>query len=185
MLNMLSEQEETGILSSRPPARTRRRRILVRTAVAVIVVCALNGSALLLFAPRQMRTGSRVPTLGTWKLVTSPNPGLAQNNLQAAAADAADDVWVIGATQGAQPQTLIEHWDGHSWKTVNSPNVGTSGPNAPTINNQLNSITSVPSSYALWAVGDAENTNVIVSPPATPTQFSPVNSQSIIESYGL
>jgi len=438
LLNVLSEQEKTGILSSRPPARTRRRRVLIQSAVAVIIVCALIGSTLLLFAPRQTRTGSRAPALGTWKLVSAPNPGSAQNVLQAVAADAAndawavgsssnspysgedqktliehwngfawsavkghnaeldnsgligvvalapddvwavgstfrhnssqpliehwngnawaivngpapvnsslysiaavsandiwavggygnsstqrtliehwdgrswkavqapnvgsgfnflthlaaisandvwavgfyaggqamlnnqnvliehwngtawsivsspapvnsslygiaavspddiwavgslstnsvgepliehwngsswsiaaspsstiegitlnavavrsaDDVWVIGATTGTQPQTLIEHWDGHSWETVSSPNVGTNGPDAPTINNNLNSIAIVPSSRVIWAVGDAENTNVTASPPATPTQFSPVNSQVIIASYG-
>ncbi|HVB60683.1 MAG TPA: hypothetical protein VNE61_05760 [Ktedonobacteraceae bacterium] len=68
---------------------------------------------------------------------------------------------------------------------MNSPNVGTNGPDAPTINNNLNSIAAVPSSHGIWAVGDAENTNVTASPPATPTQFSPVTSQTIIESYGM
>jgi len=452
LLNLLSAQEETGILSSRPPARSRRRRIFLQTVAAVIIVCALIGSALLLFAPRQTRTGSRAPALGTWKLVTSPNPGSANNGLQAIAADAANDawavgsssdspysgqnqktliehwngfawsvvkgrnaelpnsglsgvvalspdnvwvvgdtspgnsnssqpliehwngntwtivnspapassslysiaavsandiwavgghgvsssgvtvqrtliehwdgrswkvvqspnvanvgsgftflagiaavsasdvwavgfsssaavqnnqtaliehwngtawtivqganagiagflygiaavspdniwavgslttsaggagtqqaliehwngaswsvvgspgsaieggildavaarsasdIWAVGSTVSSQPQTLIEHWDGHSWKTVSSPNVGTNGPDAPTINNNLSGIAAVPSSHVIWAVGDAENNNVTASPPATPTQFSPVNSQTIIESYGL
>jgi hypothetical protein len=136
LLNVLTEQEETGILASRPPARTRRRRLLIQSAVAVLVICALIGSALLFFAPRQPRTASPKPqhVLGNWKLVNSPNPGSAQNGLRAIAATAANDAWAVGSSSdspypGEDQKTLIEHWNGFAWSVIKGHNaeLGNSG----------------------------------------------------------
>lgn len=120
----------------------------------------------------------------SWSIAASPATSTEGISLNAVAARSADDIWVVGATEGSQSLTLIEHWDGHFWKTVNSPSINPSGPDAPTLNNNLFGVAAVPSSHVIWAVGDAENDNVTASPAPTPTQFSPVNSQTLIVSYG-
>lgn len=150
LLNVLSEQEEAGILASRPPARTRRRRFIIQSAVAVLVICALIGSALLLFAPHQTRTGSRGPTLGTWKLINSPNPGSANNGLSAISADAANDAWAVGSFSdipypGEGEKTLIEHWNGFAWSAVKDHN-------AELENSSLSGVIAL-SPNDVWAVG--------------------------------
>lgn len=152
LLNVLSEQEEAGILASRPPARTRRRRIFIQSAVAVVVICALIGSALLLFAPRQPHTSSPKPqpVLGTWNLVTSPNPGAEQNYLYAVSADAANDAWAVGSFSdipylGESEKALIEHWNGFAWSVVKSHN-------AQLENSGLDGIVAL-SPDNVWAVG--------------------------------
>jgi hypothetical protein len=40
------------------------------------------------------------------------------------AASGPNDIWAVGyeETSSYVPQTLIEHWDGHSWSVVPSPN---------------------------------------------------------------
>jgi len=54
-------------------------------------------------------------------------------------ATASDDVWAVGShLKDGSTKTLIEHWNGSSWKVVGSPNgggnttllgVASSGPN--------------------------------------------------------
>jgi hypothetical protein len=67
----------------------------------------------------------------SWSLVSSPNPtpslGL-DSVLRGIAAISANDIWAVGAgnfstTSGTA--TLIERWDGTSWKIISSPNPGT------------------------------------------------------------
>ena len=72
------------------------------------------------------------------------------NTLRGVAAVASNDVWAVGwsynASSGASvPQTLIEHWDGTSWRIVPSPNVGTGA-------NALLAVATRPAGDA-WAVG--------------------------------
>ena len=65
-----------------------------------------------------------------WTTVPSPNVNV-HNILQAVSAVAANDIWTVGATikdpfDGVSVwKTLIEHWDGTSWKVVRNPKVGT------------------------------------------------------------
>ena len=60
----------------------------------------------------------------TWAEVTSPDPGVFGDNfLTGIAARSAHDVWAVGsyAAPGGGPlQSLIVHWDGHSWTQVPS-----------------------------------------------------------------
>ncbi len=93
---------------------------------------------------------------GGWSIVDSPNVDVG-NELQAVAAVSNDDVWAVGThytgttkfsdTRGVPGvrQTLIEHWDGKSWKVIPSPNVGTH-------NNRLLGVAAV-SRDDVWAVG--------------------------------
>jgi hypothetical protein len=65
----------------------------------------------------------------SWSFVSSPNPtkspGL-DSFLNGIAAISANDIWAVGlvfTSLGGQA-TLTEHWDGTSWKIINSPNPG-------------------------------------------------------------
>jgi len=85
----------------------------------------------------------------SWSVVPSPNSGSGENILMGIAATSATDVWAVGtgqATPGSARRTLVEHWNGHSWSVVRSPNSG-SGDN-------LLQGASVISRTDAWAVGD-------------------------------
>ena len=91
----------------------------------------------------------------TWRVVPSPTPGNGQTVLEGVVALAPDDVWAVGwfvenLNQDRPRKTLVEHWDGTSWKVVPSPNVG--GANTQAFSNQLQGITAV-SANDLWAFG--------------------------------
>src|SRR5436305_126985 len=64
-------------------------------------------------------------TCGTWSVVPSPNVGSSTNVFQGVAAVSASDVWAVGdfVNSSGNDQTLTEHWNGHKWKVVPSPNV--------------------------------------------------------------
>src|SRR5579885_210603 len=89
----------------------------------------------------------------SWKIVPSPDPGTIQNSLIGVTAISGSNLWAVGAyaNNNTAGQTLIEHWNGKSWKTVPSPNAGTA-------QNFLNSVAAVSSSN-LWAVGSYANIN--------------------------
>lgn len=89
-----------------------------------------------------------------WKVVSSPNAGPGSSYLFAVMAVSAKNVWAVGTYSPSSgiEQTLTEQWNGTSWSIVSSPNAGS------TIN-YLQSVTSVPGSTALWAVGDYYNGN--------------------------
>jgi len=82
-----------------------------------------------------------------WAQMPSPNPAgpLAEIGLNAVAATSASDAWAVGAyNTGTTDKTLIEHWDGHTWKLVASPN--------PAPHNSLLSVAATSAGNA-WAVG--------------------------------
>jgi hypothetical protein len=62
----------------------------------------------------------------TWKLIPSPPLDNGFRRLYSVSAVASDDVWAAGwqLVSGRAPRTLIEHWDGTTWRIVPSPNVG-------------------------------------------------------------
>jgi hypothetical protein len=68
--------------------------------------------------------------------------------LDAISARASNDIWAVGGT--GVTNTLIEHWDGATWRIVPSPNV--TGPGSV-----LNILTGVSALGAgdVWAVGNA------------------------------
>lgn len=112
-------------------------------------------------------TPTPVPVTGTWQVV--PSPAIAVSNstfgakLNAVAVVSATDIWAVGF--GPQPggpayakQTLIEHWDGTSWRIVPSPN-------SPSTYSQveLDSVFAL-AANDVWAVGYGENPSGAVSP---------------------
>ena len=90
----------------------------------------------------------------SWKQVTSPNPGGSSNSnvLEAVAATSSTNAWAVGDyANGTAEQTLIEHWNGTSWKQVTSPNPGGSS------NSNVLEAVAATSSTNAWAVGDYAN----------------------------
>ena len=89
---------------------------------------------------------------GTWTQVPTPNPAPLSNQLFAVAGSADDDVWAVGSGSdngGDTARTLIEHWDGVSWRVVPSP--------SPRNRSDTLFGVSVRSRTDAWAVGDVEN----------------------------
>jgi uncharacterized membrane protein len=89
-----------------------------------------------------------------WRVVPSLSSGLGFNVLEGVKALAPNNVWAVGYytkdVNSTRPAlTLIEHYDGTSWKIVPSPNVG---PNSVYQSNQLYGITAV-SANDVWAFG--------------------------------
>jgi hypothetical protein len=90
-----------------------------------------------------------------WKQVAAPSVGSGANQLNGVLALAPNDVWAVGFSTPVPPPkeaatlTLIEHFDGSSWKVVPSPNVG---PNSIYQSNRLFGLTAN-SSTDIWAFG--------------------------------
>ncbi len=95
-----------------------------------------------------------------WSVVTSPNPGASDNELDGVVMISSSDVWAVGSYVGnGTYQTLTEHWDGRRWSVVKSPDIGSSA-------NELYGVAAAPapagtlpgrqrgiSSTDVWAVG--------------------------------
>jgi len=95
-----------------------------------------------------------------WKRVPSPNPGGTgvrhSSVLLGISAISRSNVWAVGyfnktGLHGFAPRTLVEHWNGTSWKQVSSPN-----PGGPQEMNTLNGVVAT-SAKAAMAVGDVRN----------------------------
>lgn len=84
-----------------------------------------------------------------WTHVPSPNPGALDNDLLGVAATSARDAWAVGyyVTSQHLTRTLIEHWNGKTWKRLPSPDPG--GSHATSI---LQAVAASSASNA-WAVG--------------------------------
>ena len=85
-----------------------------------------------------------------WSIAKSASVFNAQNLLFQVTALNGNNAWAVGYILPKPPhsyqQTLIEHWNGTKWSIVASPNPG---PN----DNALYSVTRVPSSQQVWAMG--------------------------------
>jgi hypothetical protein len=98
-------------------------------------------------------TNEQNPLETCWNLVASPSPsgGAGFTVLYGVAAVSSNDVWAVGnncidcGTISETQHTLIEHWNGHRWSVVPSPNRGTS-------DNFLNAVVAFSQRNA-WAMG--------------------------------
>src|SRR5438067_13841077 len=83
----------------------------------------------------------------SWRIVLRPTSS-SGGFVRSVAAVSSKDVWAVGASLDSSTSpyhTLIEHWNGASWRVVPSPNV-------PSFNNVLSGVAAV-SGKDVWAVG--------------------------------
>jgi hypothetical protein len=86
-----------------------------------------------------------------WAVVPSPNVSSLDNVLSGVDTVSADDAWAVGYANRATPRglfhrSLIEHWNGSTWRVVPAPQAGTS-------DNDLWAVTAL-SATNVWAVGN-------------------------------
>ncbi len=98
----------------------------LHTFTAILVVCIVTSILFLLAACSSQNPIVNPPPAGRWKIVSSQNPGKAQNNLNAIAATSATDAWAVGSFSNQHlgvlgTKALIEHWNGAEWSVVASP----------------------------------------------------------------
>lgn len=95
--------------------------------------------------------------LTRWSIVSSPNPGTADNFLNGVATISANDVWAVGhyTNNGSgYTETFTEHWGGTSWSVIPSQN--------PEPESILNGVAAV-STNDVWAVGYQQITNTALT----------------------
>ena len=88
----------------------------------------------------------------SWSVVPSPNPGADYDTLSSVArVKGTTQVWAVGSDVNSNndEQTLIERWNGTSWKVIASPNLGSE-------ENFLSGVSAI-SASDIWAVGDDFN----------------------------
>jgi hypothetical protein len=87
----------------------------------------------------------------SWSVVSSPNPGASFDYLQGVTALSANNVWAVGDySPGEVPIiALAEHWNGATWSVISAP--------SPDPGDSLYSVTNVPHTSKLWAVGVASS----------------------------
>jgi hypothetical protein len=122
--------------------------ILIRPALAAVALVASMISSHPGAAPAQPPSASTPPTSPTfvsapgpchpyWASVTAPDPA-ALNLLYSVSQTSPSDAWAVGEqSNGSTHDTLIEHWDGHAWSVVPSPN----GPSSVNV------------LFGVWAIG--------------------------------
>jgi hypothetical protein len=84
----------------------------------------------------------------SWTVVTNPNVGQFGGFLQGIVAFSPTNVWADGAmytSNSGRSVTLVEHWNGTTWKIIQSPNVNT-------IYNQIYAL-SATGPHDIWASG--------------------------------
>jgi hypothetical protein len=127
------------------PARTRAR-VLTNACLAGLLAPTFLTAAIPWHGPTASAAG-RLPCRG-WAVVRSPNRG--SSSLSSVAATSTRNAWAVGSYDaGAGPKTLIEHWNGTTWRIVPSPNPANGG---PTTTNALTSVVALSATNA-WAVG--------------------------------
>lgn len=76
---------------------------------------------------------------------------LSRDDVFAVSAPSADNAWAVG---GSDTGTLALHWDGHSWKQVMIPQLGSVY--------SLHGVAVIPRSGRAWAVGDADTKTLML-----------------------
>ncbi len=96
-----------------------------RFVIAVVLVAGVYGQGAAAEASGQR--ASSETWYGSWQRVAAPTAPGGDNSLQDVAATSPTDAWAVGSirsqgTEAPYDRTLIQHWDGTSWKIVPSPN---------------------------------------------------------------
>ena len=117
-----------------------------RLRVATVGLAGLT--AIVLGTVTASATSSGLNPETTWTIQPTPNRSADFNQLSGVSANTASDVWAVGTFRGPSSfayRTLIEHFDGTTWRALKSPNSGT-------LNNELNAVSADAGNDA-WAVG--------------------------------
>lgn len=123
-------------------ARAYARKLTSACAAGLLVPALL--SALPWGAPAASAAG-RLACRG-WVVVHSPSRG--SSSLNSVAATSARNAWAVGSYDtGSGSRTLIEHWNGTTWRIVPSPNPASGGPT-----NALTAVVALSATNA-WAIG--------------------------------
>ena len=110
-------------------------------AASILAASVLAPASAVLAAARTSSAGQCT----TWVTTASRNVGTGDNQLEAVTAVSSGSVWAVGQYfVGANTRTLIEHWNGKTWKVVTSPSPGSV--------NSLNAVYAA-SAANIWAVG--------------------------------
>lgn len=90
----------------------------------------------------------------SWSVISSPNGSSGTNDLIGMTAVSANNIWAVGTQVNflGQYHTLVEHFNGTSWKVVGSPNTG--------IVDGFGGITAI-AANDMWAVGLSAGINTI------------------------
>lgn len=115
-----------------------------------LLLCLLIPMFALALATPEIASAASPPgtKCSSWKISPSPNSSYRSNALQSVAALSSSNAWAVGYAQNSSDgpnQALIEHWNGHLWKLVPSPNIGK--------DNSLFGVSAVSASN-VWAVGN-------------------------------
>ena len=90
-----------------------------------------------------------------WSIVPSANTNGTLSGLSGVTVVSSTNVWAVGYSftgNGTGP-TVIEHWNGTKWSIVPSPSPAAGF-------NSLSSVTHVPGTSSVWAVGNADTTTL-------------------------
>lgn len=91
----------------------------------------------------------------TWNVQPSPSPNTYfGSKLVRVAATSPTSAWAVGAwNNGSQSLTLVEHWNGKTWRVQQSPS-----PGGPSGSSGLHDVAAT-SPINAWAVRDSSNGN--------------------------
>jgi hypothetical protein len=131
--------------------RPRQRRGAAHLATALLAAGALAGTLTGGDGPAAASAVRAAPACPRWSVVRPPDPARALNDLFGVAVLSGKNIWAVGDdaaanNAGAPYKSLIEHWNGKTWKQVPSPNPGIGS-------TYLTSVTAVSPSN-IWAAGD-------------------------------
>jgi hypothetical protein len=117
-------------------------RILCAAFLFAILFSALTGAR-----------NAQAANHDVWQIIPSTSVGGASNQLYGVAAIAHNDVWAVGTSLGSsyQHQSLIEHWNGSSWRSVSTPD--------SKFNPTLKAVAAIPDTHEVWAVGTQVSTS--------------------------
>lgn len=132
--------------------RARRRQRWRRVVSGVVALVVFAASFTVLWAA--LRPGGETGPVGASacpRMWMQDPTERTSGGFAAVAGTGAEDMWAVGPREEYRPgsETVIQHWDGETWKRVPSPN-GATGPGAV---NELHGLVAVSPTDA-WAVGE-------------------------------